>query len=48
MVKAIPKKADLGKFDMGSGHDLSWEGEVVNLKFSIGGKDKAYTDLAKY
>jgi phage tail tube protein FII len=44
VVKAIPKKASLGKFDMGAGQDSSWEGEVVYLKFSIDGDAKVEID----
>lgn len=48
VVKAIPKKVDLGKLDVGAGQDSSWEGEVVYMKVLIAGEEKIELDKYNY
>ncbi len=48
VVKAIPKKTDLGKLEVGAKQDASWEGEVVYLKLSVEGKEKIELDKFNY
>lgn len=47
-LKAIPKKIDFGKLDIGAKQDASWEGEVVYLKYFVDGKEKIELDKFNY
>ena len=48
MVKAFPKKAELGKLDVGAAQESSWEGEVTYMKVWIDGKEKIEIDKYNY
>ncbi|MDD4599621.1 hypothetical protein SDC9_04139 [bioreactor metagenome] len=48
VVKAIPKKTDLGKLDIGSGGDASSEFEVVYIKITLSGEVMVEIDKYNY
>jgi len=44
VVKAVPKKTDLGKLEVGATQDSSWEGEVNYLKLFINNEERIELD----
>lgn len=48
VVRAIPKKTNLGKLDVGAGQDSASEFEVNYIKFFLDGKEKLELDKYNY
>jgi uncharacterized protein len=48
VVRAIPKKVDLGKMEVGAKQDTSWEGEVVYMLLVVDGAPKIELDKFNY
>ena len=44
VIRAFPKKTDLGKLDSGTKQEPTWEGEVVYLKVFLDGQEKIEID----